>query len=176
MPQRRDTDAEIYRLCDEIIGSLYSQIGVVIDAINRRAIRKRKRIESSPAYGMIERIPTQVQHLNRMVHVSDTDCIKNLRMDRNTFGRLCRLLREVGGVTDGKYVSVEEQLAIFLGILSHHKKNAIVAFDFLRSGYTVSYYVHVILSAIINCHRSFLVKPTPVLEDCVDPRWKWFKV
>ena len=40
-------------------------------------------------------------------------------MDRNTCGRLCQLLRHIGGLKDDKYVIVEEQVAIFLGILAH---------------------------------------------------------
>lgn len=39
-------------------------------------------------------------------------------MDRNIFGRM----RNVGGLFRGKFVSTEEQVAIFLSILAHHKK------------------------------------------------------
>lgn len=176
MPRNRDSDVEIYKIVDEIITSFFNQMFLVIDIIKKRSARKRMRVSESRPYGMIERFPAQVQHLHRMVHVTDSDCLNNLRMDRNAFGRLCRLLRDVGGVSDGRYVTVEEQLAIFLGILAHHKKNCVVKFNFWRSGQTISHYIHVILHAIIKCHRLFLVKPTPVPDDCADPRWKWFKV
>ncbi|XP_041992246.1 protein ALP1-like isoform X2 [Salvia splendens] len=63
-------------------------------------------------------------------------------MDRNAFGRLCRLFRELRVLRDRRFVCIEEQVAIFLGVLAHHKKNRIVRFDFLRSGDTVSRYVH----------------------------------
>ncbi|KAL8464236.1 hypothetical protein ACS0TY_033952 [Phlomoides rotata] len=33
-------------------------------------------------------------------------------MDRNAFGRLCILLRNMGSLGDGKHVSVEEQVAM----------------------------------------------------------------
>lgn len=97
-------------------------------------------------------------------------------MDRNTFGRLCGLLRELGGLEDRKYVTVEEQVATVLGILAHHKKNRIVGFDYWRSGQTVSYYLHKVLKAVLLLHGILLVKPEPVSEDCTDPRWKWFQV
>lgn len=58
-------------------------------------------------------------------------------MDQNTFGRLCVLLRNLGGLTDGKFMSIEEQVVMFLSVLSHHTKNSIVKFGFLRSGQTV---------------------------------------
>ncbi|KAL1564083.1 protein ANTAGONIST OF LIKE HETEROCHROMATIN PROTEIN 1-like [Salvia divinorum] len=67
-------------------------------------------------------MPEQVRHINRLVRVTDKSCIDNLRMDRNCFGRLYRLLRDVSGLIDQKFVTVEEQVAMFLGILSHHKK------------------------------------------------------
>lgn len=177
MSHNEDIDTHLYILLEEILSSLNHQISIVIrHFILRGATRKRRRCSTSRPYSMIERIPTQVKHLNRMVSISDSDCILNLRMDRNTFGKLCRLLRELGGMSDGRYVSVEEQVALFLGILAHHKKNSVVKFDFWRSGQTISFYVHVVLRALIKIHKSFLVKPTPVPDDCEDPRWMWFKV
>lgn len=125
---------------------------------------------------MIDRIPHQIRHLNRIVGLTNVDCVANLRMDRNTFGKLCSLLRELGGLRDGKYVSVEEQVASFLGVLAHHKKNRITGFDFMRSGQTISSYLHVVLTAILKLHYILLVKPEPVTDDETDSRWKWFKV
>ncbi|KAL8483714.1 hypothetical protein ACS0TY_026409 [Phlomoides rotata] len=55
----------------------------------------------------------------------------------------------IGGLVDGKHVSVEEQVAMFLSILAHHKKNRVVKF---------------------NHHQ-----PDPVPNDSSNPRWKWFK-
>lgn len=46
------------------------------------------------------------------------------------------------GLTRGKYVSTEEQVAMFLSVLAHHKKNRVVKFKFRRSGQTVSHYIH----------------------------------
>ena len=79
--------------------------------------------------------------MSRLVGVSDVDCFDNMRMDRNIFSKLCRLLKELGRMRDGRFVTVKEQVAIFLGILANHKKSRIVGFDFMRSGYTVSNYV-----------------------------------
>ncbi|XP_047982534.1 uncharacterized protein LOC125223432 isoform X2 [Salvia hispanica] len=96
-------------------------------------------------------------------------------MDRNTFGRLCRLFRQLGTLRDKRYMGIEEQVAMFLGILAHHEKNRVVKFKFWRSGHTVSKYVHKVLMAVLKMHSLFLVNPDPVREDCIDPRWKWFK-
>lgn len=97
-------------------------------------------------------------------------------MDRNAFGTLCIMLRQTGDVVDGLYVKVEEQVAMFLGILAHHKKVRVVKFLHWRSGYTVSKYVHAVLRVVIKLHRTFWVVPEVVDDDCEDHRWKWFKV
>lgn len=140
---------------------------------NRRRLNQRS---VRAIYGRIKRIPDQVRHINRLVNVSDVACLENLRMDRNAFGRLCRIFRQTGDLTDGRFVKVEEQVALFLSILAHHKKNRVVKFDFLRSGYTVSRYVHRVLRAVIRLQASLLAIPEPITDDCTDNRWKWFKV
>ncbi|KAL8552591.1 hypothetical protein ACS0TY_001325 [Phlomoides rotata] len=137
--------------------------------------RVRRRIVYAQPYGMLSRIPDQVLHMSRLFLDSDVDCISNLRMDRNSFGRLCFLMRELGGLVDRRYISVEEQVSMFLSILAHHKKNRVIKFDFRRSGQTVSHYVHIVLRVVLSLHTLFLVKPTPVTDDSTDSRWKWFK-
>lgn len=176
MPPTGNCKSHVVLMIEEILKAHFHQLFLTVCVLVKHTARKRKRSENVLPYSMIERIPTQVKHLNRMVLVSDADCILNLRMDRNSFGRLCFLLKHLGGLADGKWVSVEEQVAMFLGILAHHKKNKVVKFNFLRSGQTISHYVHVVLRAILKIHGTFLVKPTPVDNECVDPRWKWFKV
>ena len=114
--------------------------------------------------------------LNRLIGVTDTDCLVNFRMDRNTFGRLCSLFTDLGMLRVRRFLGVEEQVAMFLGVLAHHKKNRMVRFDHWRSGNTVSFYVHEVLAAVLKLHSLFLVKPDPIREDCVDWRWKSFQV
>ncbi|XP_042059276.1 uncharacterized protein LOC121803712 [Salvia splendens] len=143
----------------------YGLLGDGEDLAGRR-VRRR--------FSHTERIPTQVDRLTRLLGLNDQECIDSLRMDRNCFGRLCILLRERGGLVDGKYIMVEEQVAMFLSVLAHHKKNRVVRFEFWRSAQTVSHYVHAVLKAVIMLHELFLAKPVPVDEHCQDARWKWF--
>ncbi|XP_057773942.1 uncharacterized protein LOC130993181 [Salvia miltiorrhiza] len=165
----------IYLLMEEIFLENLILILVAYHIMVRMRSRKRRRNTNAAVFGYIERIPDQAFHMNRLVCVSDVDCVANLRMDRNTFGRLCLLLRDLGGLSDGRYIRVEEQVAIFLSILAHHKKNRVVRFDFWRSGQTVSKFVHLVLRAILKLHTVLLVKPVPVPDDCTDNRWRWFK-
>ncbi|KAL0309141.1 UNVERIFIED_CONTAM: hypothetical protein Sradi_5856400 [Sesamum radiatum] len=106
---------------------------------------------------------------------NDETCLRNLRMDGNAFGRLCYMLEQSGGVRPTKNVSMPEQVAMFLSVFSHHKKNCVVKHDFIRSGRNVSKHFHVVLHAVCKMHQVLLAKPTPIADDCSDPRWKWFK-
>ncbi|KAL8521808.1 hypothetical protein ACS0TY_012101 [Phlomoides rotata] len=74
-------------------------------------------------YSFLERIPGQVNHMRDLVEVSDEDCKKMLQMDRNAFLRLCNLLHTSGQLKKSKYVTIQEKVAMFLSILSHHTKN-----------------------------------------------------
>ncbi|XP_057797082.1 uncharacterized protein LOC131013093 [Salvia miltiorrhiza] len=172
---RTPRDVEIVLLIQEIVHEFLMQMICVIAILTRLNYRKRKRSNIANTYSLIQRIPDQIKHLNRMVGLTDIDCMANLRMDRNTFGRLCLLLRQLGGLTDGRFVSVEEQVAMFISILAHHQKNRIIGFNFSRSSQTISHYLHVVLKGILKLHGIFLAKPQPVPEDSNDPRWKWFK-
>ncbi|XP_047949262.1 uncharacterized protein LOC125195109 [Salvia hispanica] len=138
-------------------------------------IKKEETVSGSSSIQHTQQGPAQEIHLDRLVGKTDTDCLVNLRMDRNTFGKLCRMFRELGLLRDKRFVCIEEQVAIFLGVLAHHKKNRIVRFNFMRSGHTISGYVHKVLKAVIQMQSRFIAKPDPIKEDCVDYRWKWFK-
>ncbi|XP_042040280.1 uncharacterized protein LOC121785850 [Salvia splendens] len=92
---------------------------------------------------LLWKIPEQIRRMDRLIRLTDTDCVNNLRMDRNCFGRLCLLLRERMGLKDRKF--------------------------------TVSRYIHEVLRGVIGLHEVFMAKPTPMDDDCDDPRWKWFK-
>ncbi|KAL8497696.1 hypothetical protein ACS0TY_021139 [Phlomoides rotata] len=126
--------------------------------------------------GMLAGIPKQVRHVNRLFTVSELDYISNLRTNRNSFVHLCFMMRELGGLVDHRYVGVEEQVSMFLSILAHHKKNKVIKFDYLRSGQTVSHYIHLVLKVVLKLHTLFLVTPTHVPDDTTNLRWEWFKV
>ncbi|XP_057798201.1 uncharacterized protein LOC131014286 [Salvia miltiorrhiza] len=175
MPSDESDIICVYLLMEELFHQQLNLILIAYYIMLKMRTRKRKRLVRAATFGYIERMLEQENHMNRLVGVTDVDCIANLRMDRNTFGRLCLLLRDLGGLTDGRYVSVEEQVGIFLSVLAHHKKNRVVRFDFWRSGQTVSRFVHVVLKSILKLHVILLVKPVPVPEECTNGRWRWFK-
>ncbi|KAL8488308.1 hypothetical protein ACS0TY_024546 [Phlomoides rotata] len=121
-------------------------------------------------------MPNQIRELTRLVGGHHYDCLDNLRVTRSAFGRLCTILRNREGLVEGKHVSVEEQVSMFWGILVHHKKNRVVKYTFNLSGQTVSHYVHLVLTAMLQLHFILLVQLVPIPEDSTNHRWKWFKV
>ncbi|KAG6531611.1 hypothetical protein ZIOFF_005426 [Zingiber officinale] len=116
-----------------------------------------------------------MNHLHRIIEIGDVQCVLNLRMNQNTFARLCYLLTHVGGLVESRYVRIEEKVAMFLSILAHHKKNRVAGHDYIRSGHTISTHFHEVLRSILLLHPILLVKPSPVDHSCTNEPWKWFK-
>ncbi|XP_061343787.1 uncharacterized protein LOC133289801 [Gastrolobium bilobum] len=112
----------------------------------------------------------------RIVHISDTACIENTRMDRRCFHKLCELVKTVGRLEPTAHMGVEEMVAIFLHILAHDVKNRIIKRQFMRSGETISRQFSNVLLAVLRCHVVLLKRPEPVAENSTDERWKWFKI
>lgn len=146
----------------------------VYSMIRRRRARNYRRLNHS--YSLTGRVGQQMRHMGQLVGFSDTICRNNLRMPIHLFQRLCFLLESVGGLRPTRNVNVAEQLAMFLSILAHHKKNVTLQTDFLRSGYTISTYFNRVLKCVLKLYPILLITPEPVQDDCNDDRWKYFKV
>ncbi|KAL8500746.1 hypothetical protein ACS0TY_020363 [Phlomoides rotata] len=113
--------------------------------------------------------------MSELIGMSDTNCFDNLRLNRDVFNRLCYLLRHTGGLVDGRYITMGEQVALFLSVLSHHSKVRVVKFRFKRSGQTIHTYFHNVLRAVLRLHEVLLAKPSPITDDSTHPSWKHFK-
>lgn len=136
----------------------------------------RTRRSGNASYSLKTKVPSQLTHLHELVGLSDYTCLNNLRMSRDSFSRLVFLLENVVGLRPTRNVTVVEQVAMFLSILSHHKKNVVLQTDFKRSGYTVSKHFNRVLLSILKLHSILFVTPTPISDNCTDERWKHFKV
>ncbi|KAL8540127.1 hypothetical protein ACS0TY_001641 [Phlomoides rotata] len=181
--------AEILLVVEEIVFEIIFMLTVIINHRRNRGRSSRSNVSGLRRYKMSDRIPKQIEHMNALVELSDDDCFNNLRMKHDTFNRFCYLLRHSGGLVDGitfiriefkgvpgllRYLSVGEQVALFLSVLSHHTKVRVVKFRFTRSAQTVHKHFHAVLQAVLSLHDTLLVTPTPVDEDCTHPRWKYF--
>ncbi|KAL1567439.1 protein ANTAGONIST OF LIKE HETEROCHROMATIN PROTEIN 1-like [Salvia divinorum] len=90
----------LYLMLEDIVNSFHMQSIVILYFYlkHMRHFRRRDMRRLIRHYSILDRIPAQVKLISRLTEVSDIDCFVNLRMDRNTFGRLCILLRDVGGL------------------------------------------------------------------------------
>ncbi|KAL8537007.1 hypothetical protein ACS0TY_012260 [Phlomoides rotata] len=93
------------------------------------------------------------------------------------FIKLCRQSKcqNLGGLRDTRNVIINEQVTIFLTVLSHHTKNRVIKYNFKRSGYTISKHFNLVLNTLLKLHNVLLVTHEPVPKDNNDYRWKYFK-
>ncbi|KAL8485136.1 hypothetical protein ACS0TY_027431 [Phlomoides rotata] len=136
---------------------------------------KRRRLFDR-TYSVRSKVPQQIEKLHFLVGHHDETCKDHIRMNTDCFNRLCYLLRNLGGLRDTRNVSISEQVAIFLTVLSHHTKNRVVKHSFNRSGYTISKHFNLVLNTLLKLYIVLLVTPEPVPEDSTDYRWKYFKM
>jgi hypothetical protein len=87
-------------------------------------------------------------------------CQRRFHMEREIFQALVQKLREKCQLEDGTYVSVEEQVGMFLYTISKNASNRTVQDRFERSGSTVSYYFHIVLNAITSLACNYIRMPS----------------
>ncbi|PPD99794.1 hypothetical protein GOBAR_DD03200 [Gossypium barbadense] len=114
-------------------------------------------------------------YVKRLVYASDETCIEQVRMNRTAFFKLCEMLESIEGLKSSRNMLVDEQVAMFLHIISHHLKNRVIKHHFRRSGETISRVFHGVLDAVIRLQYVLFKKPEPITADSSDTRWKWFK-
>ncbi|KAL8503149.1 hypothetical protein ACS0TY_022045 [Phlomoides rotata] len=117
---RRKT--EILLVVEEIIFEIVFMLCMMRSYYRNKRHFQISNVNGMRTYKMVDRIPKQIEHMNDLIGVSDSDCLDNLLMNRSTFNSLCYLLRHSGGLFDSMYVSVGEQVALFLSVLAHHTK------------------------------------------------------
>ncbi|CAH9095133.1 unnamed protein product, partial [Cuscuta epithymum] len=96
-------------------------------------------------------------------------------MSRAAFFKLCDMLVTKGGLRPTRHLIVEEQVAIFLLVLSHHHKNRTLITDFQRSGRTLSKCFSTVIHAVLQLHSTLYAKPQPITMECEDDRWRTFQ-
>ncbi|CAN0872727.1 hypothetical protein LINGRAHAP2_LOCUS10196 [Linum grandiflorum] len=89
-------------------------------------------------------------------------------MDKSTFLRFCEELKEHGGLTSSRNVIIEEQVAIFLRVITHMEDSRDNAEIFQHSTATISKYFTIVLKAV-NRFAKMVIRPPNSHEvpDCV---------
>ena len=86
------------------------------------------------------------------------------------------MLKNYGHIKDSRNMLIEEKVALFLNILAHDEKTRIIKHRLKRSEETINRNFHKVLKAVLHLHEVLFKTPEPVLENCEDKKWKWFKV
>ena len=69
---------------------------------------------------------------------SKTTCYDKLRLTKRNFHDLCAMLREKCGLKDSTFVTVEENVAMFLQVVGHGLKMRMLGGTYQRSLETIS--------------------------------------
>ncbi|MFQ6621149.1 hypothetical protein Gotur_002660 [Gossypium turneri] len=85
------------------------------------------------------------------------------------------MLQTLGGLKLLRNMFVDEQVAIFLHIISYHLKNGVIKHHFNRFGETISISFHNVLNVVICLQDVLFKKEESIIANSTDPRWKWFK-
>ncbi|MFQ6628867.1 hypothetical protein Gotur_008350 [Gossypium turneri] len=114
--------------------------------------------------------------MKRLVHASHETYIEPIRMNRVVLKKkLYKMLQILGGLKSTRKMLVDEQVAMFLHIISYHLKNQVIKHHFNRSGKTVSRSFQKVLNIVIRLQYVLFKKIEPITANSTDPRWKWFK-
>ncbi|MFQ6661098.1 hypothetical protein Gotur_029372 [Gossypium turneri] len=111
-------------------------------------------------------------YVKRLVYASDETSIEQVRMNRITFFKLCEMLQNLGELKSSRNMLIDEQVVMFLHIISHHLKNRVIKHHFNRSGETVSRSFHNVLNVVICLQDVLFKKADPITANSTDPRWK----
>ncbi|KAL8484389.1 hypothetical protein ACS0TY_026889 [Phlomoides rotata] len=162
-----------------LIAALFIEMNDTILMLSQGFLLLRSRISNGSrlggAYSVKSKISRQLDSMHYLINDNDVTCRDHIRMNSDCFNRCCYLLQNLRGLRPTRNVSISEQLAIFLTILSHHTKNRVVKHTFRRSGYTISKHFNNVLNTLLRLYTVLLITPTPVPEDSTDNRWRYFK-
>ncbi|XP_077219645.1 uncharacterized protein LOC143853801 [Tasmannia lanceolata] len=133
---------------------------IVIPAAAAVTLRVRLYLEQN-----ITRAPYESGYLTgrtfvRRITNAEDHCIALLRMDVRCFRTFVALLRNTTLLEDTIHCTVEEQVMIFLSVISHNERNRTVRATTRRSGTTVSKYFNKVLDAVLILHYMFIARPS----------------
>ncbi|XP_039141318.1 uncharacterized protein LOC120278650 [Dioscorea cayenensis subsp. rotundata] len=156
----------------------FTTIVVVVACLIEEMNQTRQGRSKEPS---IFRDLTRKRHMERVLRSGRDYCVSYLRMDVGPFMHLASIMRDKHLLLDTRYVSVEEQLSMFLHIVGHNTKNRTMRVEYVRSGETISRYFNNVLKAICairddfvhppcgNCHSEIECNPNwyPFFKDCI---------
>jgi hypothetical protein len=149
----RQTIMELIRWRARLRMTLVHVICLVV-CYYRIKIRSRSRIVDRSLTLERDRVRDKI-----MKNITTSEGRKIIRMSPKAFLDLCSILQQEGGLLPTQRVTVEEQVAKTLYLLTHNVRNREIQFWFRRSGEATSRHFHRVLRSIIEIGRTYLKQP-----------------
>jgi hypothetical protein len=80
------------------------------------------------------------RHMQQILDGAETRFRKKMLMSRDTYFALHAYCLENTDLSDSRYLSTNQQIAIFLAVVGKKKSNDVTCEDFRHSGQTISHY------------------------------------
>jgi hypothetical protein len=144
-----------------VLGAVSSLLGgaTLVSVICAWMIARFRRLSNSRVgitYGPLSARDEQRQNNLRIIyHSDDTHCVNLLRMRRAPFFQLCDLFL----LRDSIHCNTEEQVVMFLHVVSHNQRFRCIEFPFRRSIETISRYFQEVLFAVGELRAEMILPP-----------------
>ena len=152
---------------------------VVITAWLYVRFRRRSLCPAITYAPMLDRDIQRQTNLRFIYQSNDTHYVDQLRMKRAPFFQLCDLFRARCLLRDSIHCSIEEQVAMFLNIVSHNHRFRVIQPTFRGSFETIGRYFAEVLYAVGELRNEMIVPPCTAVPPKVQNSRRWnpyFKV
>ncbi|PKI35895.1 protein ALP1-like [Punica granatum] len=117
----------------------------------------------------------QGRHYIEEVLANDTRCYENFRMNPHVFHNLCDTLRANYGIKNSrKGMTVEEMVSMFLLVVGHSTRFAVVAERFQHSKETVSRVIKLIVRGIHSLSPTYIRRMNVDVQPEIQRCRKWY--
>ncbi|XP_062104144.1 protein ALP1-like [Humulus lupulus] len=100
------------------------------------------------------------EYVMEVLHGHWSRCYDLFRMNEDVFKLFCGVIKEIFLLKNSRYLSVEEQVAIFLFVIGHNERHCVVPERFQHSISTTSHYFRKVLKAICRLSKELITPPS----------------
>ncbi|XP_062075408.1 uncharacterized protein LOC133779465 [Humulus lupulus] len=100
-----------------------------------------------------------------VLHDHWSRCYDLFRMNKDVFKLFCGVLKEKNLLKNSRYMSLEEQVAMFLFVIGHNEQHRVVVERFQHSISTTYLYFRKVLKAICRLSKELITPPS--FDNCV---------
>ncbi|XP_060961641.1 protein ALP1-like [Cannabis sativa] len=100
------------------------------------------------------------EYVMEVLHGHESRCYDLFRMDKDVFILFCGVLKEKNLLRNSRYLSVEEQVSMFLFVVGHNERHRVVAERFQHSTSTISEYFRKVLRAVCRLSKELITPPS----------------